>query len=420
MRLSNSAESKLVSEKTSTTRFVGYLTRIAIPVVILAVGVASFAMLAVELEEEKSPPVPLQVIQTRVKELQVLDYDVVVRTHGTVQAHNEVRLSAEVSGQIVRVASNFEVGSYFSQGDVLVEIDPRDYKTIEKVAKAQQLGAKAAVQLAIQDQERKLKLSERIAVSDAEVNQATAIRLQAEAQLDAAIARVEQAKRDLERTKIRAPFDGRVRRKTVGLGQTIDQGAPLGEVFAIDYAEVRLPIAARELRFLNLPEMAIDPPIDVLLHDGITEDTTLSWQAKIVRTEGTLDENSLELFAIARVKDPFGHRSRQPSLRIGQPVTATIKGKVLNDVIAIPRAAVRQLDQIFIVNKVDLTLMCVTINPLWSDEKHIIVRHALLQNGDLLSTTRLVYAPDGTQVEIIPDSGIATATTQAEPESVTN
>ena len=64
--------------------------------------------------------------------------------------------------------------------------------------------------------------------------------------------------------------------------------------------------------------------------------------------------------------------------------------------------------------------MCVTINPLWSDEKHIIVRHALLQNGDLLSTTRLVYAPDGTQVEIIPDSGIATATTQAEPESVTN
>lgn len=409
-----------MSEKTSATQFVGYLTRIAIPLAILAVGVGSFAMLAVEIDEEKSPPVPPQVIQTRVKELEVLDYDVVVKTHGIVQAHNDVRLSAEVSGQIVRIAPNFEVGSYFSAGDVLVEIDPRDYETAAKVAEAQQLGAKAALQLAIQDQERKLKLSDRIAISDAEVNQATAIRLQAEAELDAAIARVEQAKRNLDRTKIRAPLDGRVRRKTVGLGETIDQGALLGEVFAIDFAEVRLPIAARELSFLNLPEMTTDAPIDVVLRDGITGDTTFSWKAQIVRTEGTLDENSFELFAIARVKDPFGRQNRQPSLRIGQPVTATIHGKVLDDVIAIPRAAVRQLDQIFLVNKVDLTLMSVTINPLWSDEEHIIVRHPLIQHGDLLSTTRLVYAPDGSQVEIIPESGIATANSQAESESVTN
>ena len=166
--------------------------------------------------------------------------------------------------------------------------------------------------------------------------------------------------------------------------------------------------------------MTTDAPIDVVLRDGITGDTTFSWKAQIVRTEGTLDENSFELFAIARVKDPFGRQNRQPSLRIGQPVTATIHGKVLDDVIAIPRAAVRQLDQIFLVNKVDLTLMSVTINPLWSDEEHIIVRHPLIQHGDLLSTTRLVYAPDGSQVEIIPESGIATANSQAESESVTN
>lgn len=46
------------------------------------------------------------------------------------------------------------------------------------------------------------------------------------------------------------------------------------------------------------------------------------WQAKIVRTKGALDENALELFAVARVDDPFGLASGHPPLRIGQPVTA--------------------------------------------------------------------------------------------------
>ena len=83
-------------------------------------------------------------------------------------------------------------------------------------------------------------------------------------------------------------------------------------MFAVDYAEVRLPIASRELKHVKLPEMEGDPPVEVELRDAINDSSDSVWQAKIVRTEGVLDAGSLELFAIARVDDPFALRLQTP------------------------------------------------------------------------------------------------------------
>jgi hypothetical protein len=176
----------------------------------------------------------------------------------------------------------------------------------------------------------------------------------------------------------------------------------LGSVFASDYAEVRLPISGRDLPLLQLPEAAGDPPVAVVLGDALNPGNPTEWVASIIRTEGALDANSLELFGIARVDDPFGQKSGKPPLRIGQPVTAKINGKVLNGVMALPRIAVRQMDQIYLVDRERLTLKSMTIEPIWSDEAHILIRSPWIADGDLLATTHLVYAPDGARVEILP------------------
>jgi RND family efflux transporter MFP subunit len=399
----------------------GTLVRAALPVGILAAGCLAYAILSVKPEEKQSPPAEEQVLRTRVTTLQVGDYPVVIKTNGIVQAHNQVTLNAEVSGQITRISREFEVGSYFSEGDVLVELDARDHATASAVAQARFLGAWSALKLATVNLERNTKLFRMGYGAEASVQQATATYEQTSAELDAATAQVERAKRDLDRTKILAPFDGRVRRRMVGLGQSVGSGTPLGVVFAVDYAEVRLPIKARELQYLNLPEMPEDPPVEVELRDAISETSDTVWRAKVVRTEGTLDEDSLELFAIARIDDPFGRNSGHPPLRIEQPVVASIAGTVLENVVALPRGAVRQLDQIFLVDKTELTLISKTIVPIWKDEEFVFVREPLLKDGTLLATTHLVYAPDGAKVEIIPEVELTeTATTtsntnEAEP-----
>ena len=396
----------------------GWLARAALPTGLLAAGGIAYALLSIEPERAKSPPAEEQVIRTNVTELYVQDYQVVIKTNGVVQAHNEVALNSEVSGLITYVSPSFEVGSYFSAGEVLIELDARDYETALAVAKARHLGAWSALNLAKQNLDRITALFRQSFGSEASVNEATAAREQAAAEFDAAAAQLERATRDLQRTKVRAPFDGRVLRKTVGLGQTVGSGTGLGVVFAVDFAEVRLPIAARERQFLNLPELPDDPPVEVELRDAMNKESDTVWTAKIVRTEGALDEDSLELFAIARVIDPFGRKSGQPPLRIGQPVVGSIAGMVLNDVVAMPRNAVRQLDQVFFVDKDDLTLIAKTIVPVWSDEQHVIVRDAMIEDGALLSTTRLVYAPDGAKVEIIPDIDVSnTAATKTTDEA---
>lgn len=383
---------------------VGILLRIALPVVCLLLGFYAYQHLSVEAEKEEEPPAIKKMIRTRVVELHSRDYPIVIKKNGVVQPHNQVVLSAEVTGKVTRISPSFEVGSYFSAGDLLVELDARDYENAVALATAQYEGAKAALDLAELDHQRQVRLVKRNAAPEADLSQAVATRAQADSDLDAAKTQVDQAKRDLERTKIVAPFDGRVRQKDLGLGQSVGPGTPLGLVFAVDFAEVRLPIAGPELQHLDLPEHDGDPPVEVELRDGINPANETVWNAKIVRTEGVLDEASLELFAIARINDPYGLKSGEPPLRIGLPVVGSIFGKTLENVVAVPRGSIRQMDQVYLIDKTELTIRSKTIVPVWSDAENILIRDPNFIDGTLVSTTRIVYAPEGAKIEIIPET----------------
>ncbi|TWT54915.1 Multidrug resistance protein MdtA precursor [Rubripirellula amarantea] len=394
------------------------IVRLIIPLAILAGGGYGYTLLSVEVDDGKSRPTKEEAVRSRVQSLHVSDYDVKIETHGVVGPHNRVTLSAEVTGTIRSTERAFEVGSYFKSGELLLQMDSLDYQTALIVAREQHQLAKATLKLAETAHERMKSLSNRNSASDSERDSTFAALVQAQSQVEIAAAAVDQANRDLQRTKIYAPFDGRVASKLIGVGQLVSSGTVLGEVFAIDYAEVRLPIANRELRHLKLPEMEGDPTVSVELRDAIDSDSEAVWDAKIVRTEGALDPDSLELFAIARIDDPFALKSDHRILRIGQPVVAKIQGETLHDVVAIPRGAVRRLDMIYLIDGKERTLRSLSVDPLWTDSDNVVVPGGLLREGELLATTTLVYAPEGSVVEIIPDvdSGNAFAGEPAELE----
>lgn len=388
--------------------------RVAMPLVLLVLGGAGFLWLSREPEKPKLPPATPQPLRTQVQELALSDYPVVVTTHGTVRAHQESTVSALVGGRIVRFASTFEDGGFFSQGDVLVELEAEDYRNAVSMAEARALGAKANLELARVNHERNLALLRETLLPQTTVDFTAASLTQAQAEVDSAAAQLDRARRDLERTRIRAPFDGCVRRRMVGLGQLVGPGTPLAGVFSVDAVEVRLPISSRELRFLDLPKPGAEEESapgqeagtmasrTVELRDAIDRESSHFWSGHVVRAEGALDENSLDLFVIARVEDPFGRRTGKAPLRIGQPVTGAIRGRVLTNVYVLPRSAVRELDRVLLIQKSNLTLRASHIVPLWSDAAHIVVRDGALGEGMLLATTHLVYAPDGAKVEILP------------------
>ena len=141
-----------------------------------------------------------------------------------------------------------------------------------------------------------------------------------------------------------------------------------------------------------------------MLRDAINESSDVAWKAKIVRTEGVLDENSRDLFAIAASIILSARDDDLPPLRIGQPVVASIEGIVLQDVIALPRRAVRQLDKIILVDRKDQTLLPLTVEAIWSDAKHVIVESSAIPKDKWLATTTMTFTPAGTKVEILPDA----------------
>lgn len=346
-------------------------------------------------------------IRTRVAALTREDHIIQLQSQGEVRTHNATSLTPQVSGRVVHYSEKFEDGAYFNQGDVLLQLETADFLTDVESAKAQLARAEASF---AQEQARAKQalLNWKDAGFDEDPSDLVLRKPQlreAEANVRSAQSSLERAQRNLARTKVRAPYDGRVRKRNVGLGQQVGASTSLGEIFSTDFAEVRLPLTVRDLAYYTPPNKPGTPTeknkvtfTSILAAAG--DEGTTQWVGTILRAEGELDADSRQLFVIARIDDPFGLKSDQPALFIGQPVRATIPAKTLKQVYTIPRKHLSELNEILVIR--DGVLKRVAFTPIWSNPTTMITRDGI-EPGDLLCTTRLPYAPEGAPVEIIPE-----------------
>ncbi len=395
------------------------LVRILIPVFIVILGFGAWKFLGVKEEPPVSRERPPQRLKTERLILSRTDFPVLLESQGTVRAHHSTTLTSQVEGTIASISPSFEDGAFFDEGEILAELDPFDLEA-ELIASESRL-AQAEAALAQEEARAKQAALNWEDIGYTEAPSPLVLRVpqlkEANANVTAARANVDQATRNLERAKIRAPFAGRVRTRLVGPGQAVGGTTSLGEIFATGIAEVRLPLSAGQLAFVRLPTREDDAPVPVTLTDALGNPDVASvhsWKARIVRTEGALDEASRELFAIARIEDPFGLQSGNPELRIGQPVRASIDGIVLKDIFVLPRTALRGVNRVYLIDKETITIQRTTIEPIWSTTDVLVVRDGL-QAGDWLATSRLPYAPNDAPAEII-DPPPAAAADQAETQ----
>jgi len=316
-----------------------------------------------------------------------------VKSQGTVRPRTETILSAEVAGAIVSISPSFIAGGVFEAGEELMRIDPTNYE----VALEQ---ADALVKQRQIEYDGASRLREQGYRAEAELASAAAA-------LAAARAELGRATRNLERTRISLPYAGIVRAKEADLGQYVNVGSRLGVTFATDVAEVRLPLTDEDLAFLDLPGTA-DRVADsaagtaagpAVALRGRQRGELASWRARIVRTEGVIDEATRVSYAIAAVDDPYAldamDASRLP-LRVGTFVAAEIEGTTVADVVAIPRAAVRGNGQVVVVTEEDrIKIRDVTI--LRADAETVYVSDGL-NDGDLISLTVIENPVNGLRV----------------------
>ena len=221
--------------------------------VAIAGGAAAWMILSRSEPEARIPEVPLPLVQ--VIDVELRDLTLTVTSQGTVSPRTESELVPEVAGRVIEVSPSFVSGGFFEAGELLLRIDPHDYR--QAVVQAGSAVAQAELRLASEQAEADVARREWEELGEGGEPPPLTLRepqlAEAEAAVAAARAALLNAERNLERTEIRAPFAGRVRQKQVDVGQFVSPGSPLGTVYAVDYAEIRLPLPDEELAFLDLP-----------------------------------------------------------------------------------------------------------------------------------------------------------------------
>jgi RND family efflux transporter MFP subunit len=334
-------------------------------------------------------------------------HQIKARSQGAVQPRTRSTLLPEVSGKIIEINAAFRPGGFFNKDEVLMKLDPVDYETAIIVAKAAQAQAEVTLveEKARAEQAREnWKAMGRAGEPSALVERAPQV-MQAEADIASAKARVLKAERDLERTVIRAPYAGQVLEQSADLGQFVTQGTTLGRIFAVDYVEIRLPLPERESQFLDLPQPFRDQPAGespkVALKTTVAGKPVL-WEGRIVRVESSLDEQTRQATAVAQVIDPYTRRADgAPPLTIGSFVEAEIAGQTLDNVYVIPRNAVRAGNEIILIDRPKNTLRRMSVEPLMSTEKHIVISADAAKapkEGDVLCLTPIPFPADGARV----------------------
>jgi multidrug efflux system membrane fusion protein len=381
--------------------------KVILPIMVLAAGtVGTVGIIAAR------PSVPTHQPTHRLPVVRIMSAEprtvlLHIEAQGSVVPRTESELVAEVSGQIIWASPRFASGGFFEPDEVLVQIDPGDYEVAVERADAALARAESQLELAQAAGERQRRLAGRSVSSSAQLDDAVSGARVAEANYREARAALTQARRNLERTQMLAPFAGRVRRKHVDVGQFVARGSPVARIYAVDYAEVRLPIPDRDAAFVDLPidyrneETAGEGP-SVELHASFAG-RGYRWRGRIVRTEGELDPKTRMIHAVARVEDPYGRGDDpdRPPLAVGLFVNAEIEGRRVENAIVIPRSALRGHSEVVIVDA-ENRLRIRRVEVLRRNPRTVILRNGV-EAGEKLCTAPLPVVVDGMQVRTLDD-----------------
>jgi RND family efflux transporter MFP subunit len=388
------------------------LFRIVIPVIILIAGFVVMRLLvlsrpAPQKEARSNPGALVEVLTVSRK-----DHQVQVIGTGTVQARREASITPRVSGRITYIAPSFIAGGFFPRGDLLFEIEAVDYRLA--LVRVRAVLAQAELELA------KVKSSALIARREWEglavnnnqkpnplVLYGPQIK-KARADVAAAGAALKQAELDLQRTRIYAPFDCRVRSEGVEAGQYVRAGSSVAVVAGTETAEVVVPLSLEELQWLRVPHQGSQDkgsPAKVRITVGKESFGKKSFnrQGRVVRSLGEVDPKGRMARVVVAVDDPYYLKTRrnnnEPDLEMGMFVEVTFYGDILTGVFSVPASALRENNTVWVVNGENrLNIRPVTV--VRREQETLLVKDGL-KEGERLVLTAISGAAEGTKLRFL-------------------
>ena len=308
---------------------------------VFVVAVVGAAMLvSVSLQPEKSNRVAssaAEAVPVSVVVPQPIVFEPTVRLNGVVATRTLTDVVPQVSGRVIGVSPSFRPGASFAEGEVLFRIDPRDYelaveRTLAEIEAARSELALLEAQSEAEKQVWDQQFSDRkIPDLVARVPQIAA----AKARIHSGEAARSAAQLSLDRTVVRAPFDGRVLDTRLNVGQVVGAGVAVGSVFSADSLEISVPVSREELALLG----DLAGRRASVFREG---EVSASVAAQVARQAASLDERT-RLRTLYLAADPSA------DLTLGEFVNVEIRGDAATETVQVPAASLTSRNQVWVV-----------------------------------------------------------------------
>ena len=383
------------------------MKRIVLPILILAtcIGFSSFIM----RNPKRLSEIPIEIIPVtvRVMEVNSSSTTLVVGSQGKVQAAQPANLAAATAGPVAWISPAMQAGGFVKKGEILLKLETSDYETMRARSEATMRQAQAEAQHAAREYERMQELARQRLASQSQLQDAQRLAEVSSARLADAEANNKQAELDLGRAEIKAPFDAVINSRDVELGQYVNKAQSVGVLYGADVVEVRVPLAIRQLGYLQvplglrgeLPEKQA-PKVTITGNYGGVEH---QWHGKLVRIEATIDPNSNTVQTIIRVPQPLaeaGFSEKQKDvipLPIGLYVNAAINGRTIDDIISLPRSVIRNNNQVLVVDA-ENKMYFRDVEIFRLEEKQVLISGGLLP-GERICVSPIQAVVDGMVVQ---------------------
>jgi len=384
------------------------VVRIVLSIILIAAGIAGARYLIhTKPKVSRRPPVRMAPL-VRTMELAPSTYMINIPAMGQVVPAQETVLKVPVGGEIIDLNPEFTPGGHLSVKTQMLQIDPKDYQLALQQKQRSLSDAEYAYKLELGRQDVARREWNLLYGEDKtmEVESELALRKphleKAKADIAAAKAELELAKTELARTRVTAPFNALVLNKYVDLGSQVSPQEKLADLVGTDAYWVQVSVPVEHLRWLKIPRDKDEEGAGVTIYYRGESRR----QGKVIRMLADLSKEGRMARLLVEVKDPLDLQAgedRRPPMLIGEYVRVVIDGAPLHDVYRIPRFALRNDSQVWLVDK-ERKLAIRPVQPLWREEEYVYVRDGL-RPDDLLIVSALAAPVDGMELRLEQDGG---------------
>ncbi len=386
-------------------KITSFFLHFLMPVVALACGVAITMYLvntSPEAKPRKNPPTATLV---EVKKVVTGAQRTVIHAMGEIIPAREIDLKPRVIGEVIGLSEEFLPGGYFAEGQKILQIDPVDYELVVEQLKSEAEKAESDLLLEMGSQriaEKELSLLNEEVSTD---EKALILRKPQLAKLQAtrasAEAKLAQARLDLKRTEIAAPFNAVIGTRNVNVGARVTQTTVLAHLVGSDIFWLKLTLPIDQLQWIDIPTTRNEKGSVVRIFSQGNTNTGSYRTGHVIRLSASLEEQGRMAQLMVEIEDPLSRKpenSGKPKLLLGSYVRAEVEGVGIVEGITIDRAHIHEGGKVWLMDD-DGFLDIRDIRVLFRNREQVIISNGLA-DGDRLVTTSLSSPIQGTPLRL--------------------